>query len=331
MARSPELGAAFGVCAATWILASQFAAGVGAWRDTWHWTLANIDSQNLRPAWGFVLCSQVACRWLLPALAACFSVSLLSSLAQGGLVLAPALLQPKLERISPAAKLKHIFSSTSLVSLGKSLIPAIAIAYLALLIFIREWPVICAGTSFPLSMLSSILGGCLLEIAWKCGLVLSLWAGVDFFAKRRKFESDLRMTQQELREELKESEGNPQIKARIRKLQRQVRRKRMLEDVARAAVVITNPTEYAIALEYHEKLIAPVVVAKGRNLLAAQIKQTALWHEVPTVENVPLAHALYRTAEVGQAIPAKLYTAVAEVLAFIFRAQSRVKAARGTR
>jgi flagellar biosynthetic protein FlhB len=165
-----------------------------------------------------------------------------------------------------------------------------------------------------------------MEASWKCGLVLFLWAVVDYFAKRRKFETDLRMTQQELREEVKESEGNPQIKARIRKLQRQVRRKQMLENVKRAAVVITNPTEYAIALEYNDRLVAPVVVAKGRNLLAQQIRDTALWHDVPTVENVPLAHALYRTAEVGQAIPAKLYAAVAEVLAFIFRAQARAKA-----
>jgi flagellar biosynthetic protein FlhB len=156
--------------------------------------------------------------------------------------------------------------------------------------------------------------------------VLFLWAVVDYFAKRRKFETDLRMTQQELREEVKESEGNPQIKARFRKLQRQVRRKQMLENVKRAAVVITNPTEYAIALEYNDRLVAPVVVAKGRNLLAQQIREAALWHEVPTVENLPLAHALYRTAEVGQAIPSKLYAAVAEVLAFIFRAQARAKA-----
>jgi flagellar biosynthetic protein FlhB len=158
-----------------------------------------------------------------------------------------------------------------------------------------------------------------------------VWAVLDLFVKRRKLEVDLRMTQQEVREELKESDGNPQIKARIRKLQRQVRRKRMLDDIAKAAVVITNPTSYAIALEYNEKLVAPVVVAKGRNLLAQQIKQAAFWHEVPTIENIPLAHALYRTADVGQAIPAKLYAAVAEVLAFVFRSQARVNGQGGNR
>lgn len=158
-------------------------------------------------------------------------------------------------------------------------------------------------------------------------MVLLGWSMLDFFIERHHFDRGLRMTQQEVREEAKESEGNPQVKARIRKLQRQTRRKRMLEDVAKAAVVITNPTEYAIALEYNDRLLAPVVVAKGRNLLAGQIKQAARWHGIPSIENVPLAHALYRASEVGQAIPAKLYAAVAEVLAYILRAQSRAEQA----
>lgn len=331
VARTSELGAAFAMCAATFALSSQFLAGVGVWRTGWHWALANAGRGEVRPVWGFLLCGQVALRWAVPALSACFGMSLLFSVAQGGVLFAPALLQPKLERISPAAKLKQIFSAHSLVALGKSLIPAIGITYLTVSVFVRDWTVISSSNAiYPVSF-TSILAGCLLEATWKCGLVLCAWAAVDFLERRRKFESDLKMTQQEIREELKESEGNPQIKARIRKLQRQVRRKRMLEDVARASVVITNPTEYAIALEYNDKLIAPVVLAKGRNLLAQQIKQAALWSEVPTIENVPLAHALYRTAEVGQTIPAKLYAAVAEVLAFVFRAQARARAMRGVR
>lgn len=328
---TPELGGAIGVGAAVWILASQFVAGVGVWRETWWWALNASGNHSVSALWGAVLCGRVAVHWLLPALTACFAISLLSSLAQGGVVFAPSALQPRLERINPAAKLKQMFSSASLVSLGKSLLPAAGMTYLVVSIFARDWTVISGSSALRPQSFGPAIAERLLEVAWKCGLVLLIWAVVDFFAKRRKFEVDLRMTQQEIREEVKESEGNPQIKARIRKLQRQVRRKRMLEDVAKAAVVITNPTSYAIALQYHEKLVAPVVVAKGRNLLAQQIKQTALWHEVPTVENVPLAHALYRTAEVGQAIPAKLYAAVAEVLAFIFRAQARVKRERGVR
>ena len=331
IARSPEPGTALGICAAVGLLSSQFVAGIGAWRGVWYWALNNASADGVRPVWGAVMTLQVALHWLLPALAGCYVISLTGMLAQGGTVFAPALLQPKLQRISPAAKLQQLFSLSSLIALGKSLLPAIAMTYLVVQIFTREWRVICFSSQMAPGAFVSILSSCLLEAAWKCGLILFVWALIDYFAKRQKLEGDLRMTKQEVREEVKESEGNPQIKARIRKLQRQVRRKRMLEDVARASVVITNPTKFAIALEYNDRLIAPVVVAKGRQLLAQEIKQTALWHDVPLVENVPLAHALYRTAEIGQAIPAKLYAAVAEVLAFIFRAQARVKAAGGAR
>jgi flagellar biosynthetic protein FlhB len=132
-----------------------------------------------------------------------------------------------------------------------------------------------------------------------------------------------------LKQEIKETEGNPQMKARIRRLQRQQRRRRMLQDVKRATVVVTNPSHYAVALEYTADMAAPAVLAKGRDLLAQQIKQIANWNGIPVMENVPLAHALYRTAEVGQTIPARLYAAVAEILAFVYRAQSH--AGRGGR
>jgi flagellar biosynthetic protein FlhB len=326
VARTPELGAALAMAAGLWVFSSQFVAGLNAWRGTWSWALGNAATGDIRPAWFFVLLGQVAWRWMVPVLLTAFVVALVGSLAQGGLVFAPAMLQPKLERISPVAKLQQIFSMTSLVGLGKSLIPAAAMVWLVAAVFLRDWPRIVSSGAMSPEGFAAALGSRLFEASWKCGLVLVLWAAVDYLARRQKLEGDLRMTKQEVREEVKESEGNPQIKVRIRKLQRQVRRKQMLESVRRAAVVVTNPTEYAIALEYNERLVAPVVVAKGRNLLAQQIKDEALWHDVPTVENVPLAHALYRTAEVGQAIPAKLYAAVAEVLAFIFRAQARAKA-----
>jgi flagellar biosynthesis protein FlhB len=139
------------------------------------------------------------------------------------------------------------------------------------------------------------------------------------------------MSRQELMDEFKETEGNPATKGRIRRLQRQARRRRMLEDTKRAVVVITNPTEYAIALEYSPAFPAPVVVAKGRNILAAQIKEIARWQGIPMVENPPLAHALYRSVDVGQTIPPKLYAVIAEVLAAVYRAQARAMAAAGGR
>jgi flagellar biosynthesis protein FlhB len=326
VSRTPELGAAISAAATVWILSTQFAGGARAWAATWRWALQQGATTEIHAVWGPVLAGRVAFNWLLPPLAACFTISLVVALAQGGLVLSPTPIKPALARINPVAKLQQMFSISGVVGMAKSLVPVLAMTYLAGVVFARDWNVICGGSQLGVGALAKEIGTHLLEAGWKCSLVLFLWAGVDFLAKRQKFEHDLRMSHQEIREEMKESEGNPQIKVRIRKLQRQVRRRRMLEDVARAAVVITNPTEYAIALEYHHKLVAPIVIAKGRNLLAQQIKQTAFWSEVPTVENVPLAHALYRTADVGQAIPVKLYAAVAEVLAFIFRAQARAKA-----
>jgi flagellar biosynthetic protein FlhB len=161
------------------------------------------------------------------------------------------------------------------------------------------------------------------ELAWKASLALLVWSGADYFLEKWRHERDLRMSRQDLRDEFKETEGNPAVKMRIRRLQRQTRRRRMLKDVERAAVVITNPTEYAIALEFNLQMEAPLVVGKGRNLLAAQIREVAVWHGIPLIENPPLAHALYRTVEIGQTIPPKLYAVVAEILAAIWRAQAR--------
>ena len=138
------------------------------------------------------------------------------------------------------------------------------------------------------------------EVAWKSALVLIVWAVLDYLFERQHLSSELKMSRQELVDEYKETEGNPVIKGRIRRLQRQMRRRKMLEDTKRAAVVITNPTSYAIALEYRTDLPAPVVVAKGRNLFAAQIKEIARWENIPMVENQaarshPLPHRRSRT------------------------------------
>jgi flagellar biosynthesis protein FlhB len=143
---------------------------------------------------------------------------------------------------------------------------------------------------------------------------------VDLFRQRRKYRRQLRMSKQEIREEVKETEGNPQTKSRIRRLQRDYSRRRMMKDVPTAAAVVVNPTHYAVALRYSlDGMTAPVVVAKGRNYQARRIREVAMAHQVPIVENPPLAQALYKSVEVGQEIPAHLYRAVAEILAYIYK------------
>jgi len=261
------------------------------------------------------------------ALALGWVAALAFAVAQGGLVFAPTSLMPTASRISPAAKLGQLFSISALRGLIKSLLPAAAVTYLAVGCLRRDW--------LPLLSLSArssrgVLGfgvSRLFEVAWKSALVLLLWAVLDYLFERQHLSSQLKMSRQEMKDEYKETEGNPIIKGRIRRLQRQVRRRRMLDDTKRASVVITNPTEYAIALEYRPEMAAPVVVAKGRNLFAAQIKEIARWQNIPMVENPPLAHALYRTVEVGENIPANLYSAIAEILAAVYRAEARALAA----
>jgi flagellar biosynthetic protein FlhB len=163
------------------------------------------------------------------------------------------------------------------------------------------------------------------ELVWKSGLVLVGWAGVDYLLVWQKNESDLKMSRQDMKDEAKQTEGNPAIKGRIRRLQRSLRRRQMLRDTEKASVVITNPTHFAVALRYEMEMAAPIVVAKGRDFLAQEIKEVARWHGIPILENRPLAQALYKTMEVGQPIPGALYAAVAEILAFVFRAQARAR------
>jgi flagellar biosynthesis protein FlhB len=252
-----------------------------------------------------------------------------AALAQGGLVFAGSALQPNFSRLNPANRLQQLFSLPSLGRLLKSLFPGTIIACTAGAVLAREWPAIIHLCRASVAAMVAYSLQPLFEICWKCALVLLVWSGADYFIEKRKFEGDLRMSRQDLKDEHKETEGHPAVKARIRRLRRQVARRRMLAEVKRAAVVITNPNEFAVALEYSPEMPAPRVVAKGRNLVAQQIKQIARWHGIPLVENPPLAHALYRAVEVGQSIPPKLYAVVAAILAAIYRAQER--ASRTTR
>jgi flagellar biosynthetic protein FlhB len=165
----------------------------------------------------------------------------------------------------------------------------------------------------------------LLEVCWKSGLILLAWAGIDYLLLWVKNEGDLKMSRQEIREEMKETDGNPASKSRMRKLQRQNRRKNMLKATETATVVITNPTHYAVALRYEMNMPAPILVAKGLDVLAAKIKEVARERDIPIMENKPLAQALYKGADVGDAIPSALYHAVAEILVMVYKAEAEVK------
>jgi flagellar biosynthetic protein FlhB len=301
------------------------------WKDDWRNLLerALTSAAHTDMAGGTPVLSWVAwriCVWAAPCMAMTWVIALAGSFGLGGFVVAPAALAPKPQRLNPANNLGKLFSLSGLQGLLKSLVPSAFVLYIATAIMVRDWGQILQMCRVGVRSSLGWMFARIFEISWKGSLVFILWAGFDLLLARMSFERQLRMSRQEVREDMKETEGHPAIRGRIRRLQREMRRRRMLRDVARATVVVTNPNEYAVALEYKpETMAAPVVVAKGRNLLAQKIKREARWHGIPLVENPPLAQALYRAAEVGQTIPAKLYTAVAEILAFIYRTQRLVK------
>jgi flagellar biosynthetic protein FlhB len=269
-------------------------------------------------------------RWLVPILLAAMALSAFSGLAQGGVNFAPGALALKFERFNPVNKLGQIFSPVGLSNLLKSLIPFGAILWIAIMAVRTHWETMVLASSLGLRVFAGFVGSMVLELTWKAGLVLLCWSAVDYVLTLKKMEGDLKMTKQEVRQEHKETDGNPAIKSRVRQLQRSMRRK-VLQAAATATVVVTNPTHYAIALRYETDMPAPIVVAKGQNLLAEKIKQLAHEHGIMLVENKALAQALYKSVEVGDSIPAKLYQAVAEILALVFRAQAEVRKAETSR
>jgi flagellar biosynthetic protein FlhB len=221
----------------------------------------------------------------------------------------------KPERINPVANLKNLFSLRAAARLAKSLIPAAILAVFAVQRIARQLDIPPFSTE-RLEVLGQDVYGLLLAAAW----LLFGWSAIDYMVEWQSRESRLKMSRQDLRDEYKETEGSPQIRGRIRSLQRQMRRRRVKADVSKAAVVLTNPTHYAVALGFDfVTMEAPKVMAKGRNLLAEEIKAEARWAGVPIVENPPLAQSLYRTVEVGQSIPVELYAAVAAILAYLYR------------
>jgi flagellar biosynthetic protein FlhB len=165
-----------------------------------------------------------------------------------------------------------------------------------------------------------LVAGSVENFLWKAAflfLAIGIW---DLVRVERRHSKSLRMTKQEVREELKETEGDPQIKGRVRRIQRDLARRHMMKEIPKATAVIVNPTHYSVAIRYEmESMAAPLVLAKGKNYLALRIRAIALEHQVPIIENQPLAQALYKSADVGQEIPPHLYRAVAEVLAYIFK------------
>jgi flagellar biosynthetic protein FlhB len=246
-------------------------------------------------------------------------VSLAGQLGSTRLGLAFEKLAPDLKRLSPLQKIKNL-PPQNMASFFQALVFLPLIAF-AVYTIARDNLLAFAGLS-QVGILPGlqVVAAAIKALLWKAAILFAFIGCLDFLRVYRRHNKSLKMSKQELRDESKDTEGNPQMKNRIRRIQRDLARRNMMKDISKATAVIVNPTHYAVAIRYEmDSMAAPMVLAKGRNYLARRIREIAMDHQVPIIENQPLAQALYKSAEVGQEIPAHLYRAVAEVLAYIFK------------
>ncbi|NPV71251.1 MAG: flagellar biosynthesis protein FlhB [Firmicutes bacterium] len=247
-----------------------------------------------------------------------------ASSIQTGAVFTAEPLAPKLDRLNPITGFQRIFSKRAAVEALKSLLKVMIVGWIAFGSVKGEWERLGALSMIhPIEAVARV-GDMSVGLFNRAGLGLLIIGMLDMGYQWWEHEMSLKMTRQELKEELKETEGRPEVKARIRQIQRQMAMRRMMQDVKKADVVVTNPTHYAVALRYEaHRMVAPLVLAKGADLLAQRIRSEAEKHGVTIVRNQPLAQALYRMVDIGKAIPPELYQGVAEVLAFVYRLKSR--------
>lgn len=255
-------------------------------------------------------------------------VGFATSALQVGLVLSGRSLQFRAERMNPISGIARMFSVRAGVELLKSIAKVVIVGCIVYAFLRARYADIESLVGADYLTTCSVIGQLTWGLLLRAGLALVVIAGLDYMFQRMQLEKQLRMTKQEVKEDYKRTEGDPLIKSRIRGKQRELARHRMMRDVPRADVVVTNPTQYAVALRYDAEVnSAPVVLAKGRRLIAQKIKEIAIEAGVPIVENVQLARALYASVEIGQEIPAELYQAVAEILAYVYRLSHRLRAA----
>lgn len=251
-------------------------------------------------------------------------IGVLSTYVQIGFLFTTEVIKPKFSNLNPIKGLKKLFSARSFFELLKSIVKVILIGWVAWSSIQNEFINMMKLMDLPVVSVAAYLVDTALSIAIKICFALLIVSAADYYFQWRKYEKDIRMSKQEIKEEYKQMEGNPEIKSKIKQKQREISMRRMLKEVPLADVVITNPTHYAVAIKYEpKKMSAPYVLAKGVDYMAKRIREVAKENKIHTVENVALAQALYNTVDIGQAVPPELYKAVAEVLAFVYELEGR--------
>lgn len=234
-------------------------------------------------------------------------------------------LKPKLNKINPIAGFKKIFSMEKIFEFLKSLVKLLILGSVVFLNLKKKWGYIVRFYDYTLPQAIAVIGNIIIQIGLEISIWFLIFAFADVFYQKKKFAKEMRMTKQEIKDEYKNTEGDPQIKGKIRQKMREVSRQRMMQAIPEADVVITNPTHLAVAIKYDkEKGSAPVVVAKGADYVAAKIKEIARDNDVEIVENKPLARMIYFNVELGDEIPQEMYQMVAEVLAYVYRLKNKL-------
>jgi flagellar biosynthetic protein FlhB len=256
----------------------------------------------------------------LPLALILFIVSMFSQVLIGGWNFNSNALIPKFSRLNPLRGLTNIISKNSLVELVKAILKALVVGVVAFVVISSDFSSILSLSMMPLNVGVSAMGDMLVKGFLMIVFGLVLIAAIDIPYQLMHYSDKLKMTKEEVRQESKEADGNPEIKARVRQQQREIARRRMMSEIPKADVIITNPTHYAVAIKYAEGgASAPMVVAKGADEVALRIREIAKENEVPTLESPKLARALFAHSELGDEIPVALYSAVAEVLAFVYQ------------
>ena len=260
-----------------------------------------------------------------PIMIAGFVVTIVSILFQVKWKVTTEPLKPKFDKFNPVSGMKRLFSKDKIMDLLKSTAKVIILAYVVYSYLKDQWPLIFKMYSYTLPQAIAVIGDTVISVGIRISLFFAAIAVFDLFYQKWKFHQDMMMSKQEVKDEYKNSEGDPKIKSQQRQRMQQASQRRMMQDLPNADVVITNPTHLAVAIRYDKEAHeAPVVVAKGADYLAQKIKDVARANAVEIVENKPLARMLYHNVEIGAEIPPELYQMVAEVLAYVYSLQGRV-------
>lgn len=277
----------------------------------------SVDTENIIHI--FIGIIVVLAKTAFPIMLAIMLIGLAINFFQVGLTFNTESIEFKLDKLNPINGFGRIFSKRSLVELAKSFFKILVIGFFLYRFIHEQILAMPQFMFFDLTTSLALVAEIIFQMAFIVIGVIMIMALMDYGYQKWQTTQDLKMTKQEVKDEMKQSEGDPQIKGKIRQKQRQMAMARMMKEVPKADVIVTNPTHYAIALSYQQGMSAPLVVAKGQDLVAQRIKEIAREARVPIIENKPLARAIYAAVQIGDAIPQELYQAVAEVLAYVYR------------